>query len=796
MVRIDASAPAASPGPARYILGSAAAPGGRTLGVNSRYLTRDGKPWIPVMGEIHYSRLPRDRWDDELAKMKASGVDIVATYVIWIHHEEIEGQFDWSGQRDLRAFALACARHGLLLEPRIGPWAHAEVRNGGLPDWVVQQGPIRQNDLKYLAAVDRWFAAIGQQLHGLMWKDGGPIVAIQIENEYAARGPGRGEEHIRTLKKMALASGLDVPYYFVTGWDNAVVPAPDVMPVYGGGYPDAPWDASTSKLPPPEVYAFRFLSRVASNMGAIGDHGAALSNHTAETDGTPYMTAEIGGGNQVTYHRRPVIQPDDIGAMFPVMLGSGVNLYGSYMFHGGANPDGKRTTLQESQATGYINDLPIKAYDFQAPIGEFGDQRASLRKIKLYQYFLNAFGSQLAPMAVYAPQTLPASTADLAPVRASVRASGRTGFLFCNNHVRNYAMPAHPAVQFEVNLPGGALRIPEHPVDIPSGAYFIWPFGQQLGAVTLRYATAQLMTRFDGDTYVFAATRGIAPEFSFDAATIAKIRSTGGSVRTAKGVTTVSAIAPESGAEFWIALTARDGSSARILVLSAQDAENAWRVHAAGADRLLITAADVVPVEHALRLRSRDAATFAFRVVPALRKTPHASAQLRKRGDLFTASLPARSPHATLSLLQPAGLAAPAKMAPLNGRDTPVAQAPDEGPLPAAARWSISIPPHAADGLAELYLDIRYTGSVARLYSGSRLLDDDFFTGQPWRLGLKQLLGSQPAATLDLAVAPLRRDAPLYFELTKPLEFDAHGQAASVQSIRLVPEYELTLDLR
>ena len=110
----------------------------------------------------------------------------------------------------------------------------------------------------------------------------------------------------------------------------------------------------------------------------------------------PYLTAEIGGGIEDTYHRRPVIAPDDIAAMVPVMLGSGVNLYGTYMFQGGENPDGIRTTLEESQATGYPNDLPIKSYDFQAPLGEFGEERTSLRRLKVFQYFLNDFGAELS----------------------------------------------------------------------------------------------------------------------------------------------------------------------------------------------------------------------------------------------------------------------------------------------------------------------------------------------------------------------------------------------------------------
>ena len=376
-------------------------PRGVTLGLNSRFLTLDGKPWLPVSGEFHFSRYPRAQWEDEILKMKAAGVNVVSTYVIWIHHEEIRGQFDWTGQRDLRAFAQLCAKHGMYVIARIGPWDHAEVRNGGLPDWVLQQGPTRENDPKYLASVRAWYGQIGDQLKGLLWKDGGPVIAIQLENEYSKRGPRAGEAHILELKKIALSSGLDVPLYLVTGWDDAVVPPRAVIPVYGG-YPDAPWDGSIAKLPPAEVYAFRFQSRVAANVNADRGRGEPSALPPA-SDSLPYLTAEIGGGIEDTYHRRPVIAADDIAAVVPVMLGSGVNLYGTYMFQGGENPDGQLTTLQESQATGYPNDLPIKSYDFQGPLGEFGQERASLRKLKVFDYFLNDFGADLAPMTVHAP---------------------------------------------------------------------------------------------------------------------------------------------------------------------------------------------------------------------------------------------------------------------------------------------------------------------------------------------------------------------------------------------------------
>ena len=526
-IRIDASQPWREPGPARYDEGSATTPSGLTLGLNNRYLTLDGKPWLPVAGEFHFSRYPRAQWEDEILKMKAAGVNVISAYVIWIHHEEIQGQFDWTDQRDLRAFAQLCAKHGMYLIARIGPWDHAEVRNGGLPDWVLKQGPTRENDPVYLASVRTWYGQIGDQLSGLLWKDGGPVIAIQLENEYSKRGPRAGEAHILELKKLALANGLDVPLYLVTGWDDAVVPPRAVIPVYGG-YPDAPWDSSIAKLPPAEVYAFRFQSRVAASVNAdrgSGEPGARPSG----SDSLPYLTAEIGGGIEDTYHRRPIIAPDDIAAVVPVMLGSGVNFYGTYMFQGGENPDGKHTTLQESQATGNPNDLPKKSYDFQAPLGEFGQERDSLRKLKVFDYFLNDFGADLAPMVVQAPAVQPRSSADLSVPRAAVRSRGDAGFIFFNNYVRGAQMPVRRAAQFQIRLPGSdakpgtTLAVPRHPIDLPSGAYFIWPFNLRLAGITLRYSTAQVFTRLENsgvETIYFEALPGIAPELAFDATTV------------------------------------------------------------------------------------------------------------------------------------------------------------------------------------------------------------------------------------------------------------------------------------
>jgi len=802
-VRIDASAPFTDPAPASYELGSAKSPTGSVIGVNSRYLTLDGSPWFPVMGEFHFSRYPRAQWEEEILKMKASGVNVVAAYVIWIHHEEVKGQFDWTGQRDLHAFAELCSKHGLLLVARIGPWDHGEVRNGGLPDWVLAQGPTRVNDAAYLASVNRWYLEVGKQLNGLLWKDGGPVIGIQLENEYSLRGPGAGEEHILKLKELALKNGLDVPLYFVTGWDNAVVPRGAVLPLFGG-YPSAPWDGSQTKLPPQEVYAFRFRDRVTANMGAVGNPATPHDSHPIAGP-LPYLTAEVGGGNQDTYHRRPVIQPDDVAAMFPVLVGSGVDLYGTYMFQGGENPDGRLSTLQESQATDYPNDVPIKSYDFQAPLGEFGQERSSFRKLKVFQYFLDDYGSYLAPMVVHAPEVTPKGPSDLTVTRASVRTRGDSGFLFVNNYVRGYAMPARPAAQFEIRTPSGVLLVPSHPVELPSGAYFIWPFNLNLNGINLRYASVQLFTRLDtanGSVVFFVQATGIPAEFAFDAAGIRTIQTSSGETVTDGGTTYIRGVNP--GENSWIDLVSSEGKQLRIVLLKQEEAENAWKARIAGADHLLFTAqdffADADSNPGRIWLRSRDIPQFAFDVLPPPAAPLQASLPLSQSPSSsqlasFTAATQKSGASFEYHLIQPAADVPPVKLGPnFSWRKHGVAQAPPESELPQAAKWAITIAPADMSHLSELFLEVKYQGDVARLYSNHRLLTDDFYNGLPWSIGLRRFLDPQNAGIFQLDILPLRMDAPVYMELSSPPDFSAKGQVDKLDSIRLVPEYQLVIN--
>lgn len=795
---IDATEPAAAAETGFLKLGHNTSPDRHTIGATSAYLTRDGKPWLPIMGEFHYSRYPEDQWERELLKMKAGGVDIVASYVIWLHHEEEQGIFDWSGQRNLRRFVELAAKHGIYAYPRIGPWSHAEVRNGGFPDWLVRQSGsnLRSNDATYLAHVERWYNEIAQQLRGLLWKEGGPIIGIQLENEYNQRGPARGEDHILALKRLALKSGFDVPLYTVTGWDNTVVPAAEVIPVFGG-YPDMPWDASIEELPPGEVYAFRFENRWAGNMGAQGP--AQELNPTAQgaLSRYPFLGAEYGGGIQITYHRRPFISADDVAAMLPVQIGSGVNLYGYYMFHGGTNPGGVLSTLQESQRTGYPTDVPVKSYDFQTLLSEFGEMRHSFRKTKLMHYFLNEFGEQLAPMTVRRPDRVPANPADTTVPRVSARTNGNRGFIFFNNYIRNYAMPARENVQITLRLPDETLRVPEQPITVASGAYFVWPINLDLHGVLLKYSTAQLVTRLrtdGGATYFFFEVPGIAPEFVFDAVSTASLDAPGGSVARRDGRIRVSGL--RSGTSEAIVVRARNGTDVRIVLLSRTQAENLWRVRFGGAERLVLSADEVYSDGDRLHIRAQGSPSFSLGIFPAPDATPGATRELRFAGDdglfaHYTVRLPESAVSVPFVKTREADSIGPVKkFNAVTWRKVEIALAPSDSAFEGAARYRIDVPADALDQLDDLFVEIRYVGDVARLYSGDELINDNFYNGTPWRIGLKRYANAIRRGPLEVRILPLRSDAPIYLPAGTPV---SSGQRADLLELHAIPSYLLVV---
>ena len=761
-------------------------PAGHEIGVNSQYLTLDGKPWLPVMGEFHFSRYPEQYWEEELLKMKAGGVQIVATYLFWIHHEEIEGQFDWSGQRDLRRFLQLCDKHGLYVFLRIGPWSHGEVRNGGLPDWLLAKGVTRRNDPQYLSYVQRYFGQIGVQVKGLLWKDGGPIVGVQFENEYYEHGPGAGAEHISELKKTARESGIEAPLYTVTGWGNPNFPAGQVIPVFGG-YPDNFWESTLTDLPPSGYYLFENTR----DNGGMG--GPSAPEQTSRPE-YPYLMAEAGGGMQVAYHRRPVIGADDVAAIALTRLGSGANLYGYYMFQGGSNPEGKLTSLQESVASDHVYDLPKVSYDFQAPLGEFGQMNPAFRATKIVHLFLNEFGSSLAPMVPVLPSVVPANAADRSTVRVCARSQGNRAFVFFNNYARNYPLPDHREFQIKLILPSETVVLPRKPTDLASGTYGIWPVNLNLNGVLLRYATAQPLTKVrDGNVeyYFFFAPPGMRAEFAFDEGSLASLKAATAVISRATGVRYVDGIAPGPG----VALSVRSkaGQTVHIVVLTPSEALDIWKGTVAGDDHVFLSPADLFFDETSLHLRARDVRQLRFSVFPVLKNAPLANVPLQRTGRegvfvSYSAVMPPKHVPVRCEKIRAAAASLPGKMGKYN------ATAPTDSDFDRAAAWRIVIPGHALDGLSDAFLRIQYAGDVARLDADQRLLADDFYKGTVWEIGLKRFASEVLGKDLELQVMPLRKDARIYLPRNARPQFPPSGEIADVSAIDVAPEYEVRVD--
>jgi len=788
VILIDASKSIRAPKPLPFAMGGKSSTG-EDIEVNSLYLTRNGKPWIPVMGEFQYSRYPEAEWEDELLKMKSAGVEIIATYVFWIHHEEVQDQFDWSGRRDLRRFAQLCAKHRLLLFARIGPFAHGEVRNGGLPDWVVNAGPVRRNVAEYLTQVTRFYKEIGKQLAGLLWTEGGPLVGIQLENEYFLHGPDAGAAHISELKKIALAAGLSAPLFTVTGWGDADFPRKEVIPVFGV-YPDAFWESLREKLPANEAYTFA----VDRDSGGITiDPTAGGKTKEEKVSEYPHFLAEAGGGMEFAYHRRPVISADDIAAIAVTHLGAGANLYGYYLFHGGSNPDGKRTSLQESAAVDHVYDLPVVSYDFQAPIGEFGQLHPAYRAIKPFHQFLGDFGSLLAPMVPVAPDSLPGDPADRTVPRSALRTDGNRGFLFFNNYLRDYPLPRRENLQFHVKFASEDLTIPRHPFSVDSGDYFIWPVNLSLAGSLLQYATAQPLCKVDigAETfYFFGAIRDIPVEFAFSSKTVHSLSGGRASVDRSPEQIYVSHITP--GTTVAVRLRSRQGRVVNIVVLTQEQARNLWTVPLGGTPHLVLSAADIFFKNGEIVLRATEPEKMSFAIFPAGGNLSSTSGELSRSAsdgifEKFAVTVARKSVRTSFEKIRDAQPAEPVKQGQYN------AVAPTLDKYQRAGAWRINVPADALDGISELYLRIGYTGDVAHFSKGQHLLADDYYHGSPWEVGMKRFLSGRGAQSDTLEILPLRRDAPIFLPVDAWPEFDGKADIVELQEIKAIPEYEVVV---
>ena len=394
-------------------------PNGDTFQVDADGFIVNGRHVIPVMGEIHYSRVPAQDWRREIRKMRAGGITIVATYAFWIHHEPVEGKWDWSNNRNLHEFLKICKEENMPVVLRIGPFCHGEVLQGSIPTWMVRkalaepkQYKLRSEAPGFIAATQRLYSNIYAQASDMLWKNGGPVVGVQIENE--CRGPW---SYYMRLKNIAVEIGFDVPFYTRTGWPklNGKEEFGKLLPLYGD-YADGFWDRSLNDMPGDYPKAFIMKDNRMSSVIATETFSASelKEGESATLQSYPYLTCELGGGMMPAYHRRVNMSGKEAFPLAICKLGSGSNLPGYYMYHGGTNPSVEEYAMYGTDAIGYetmaenqqtpvtnYNDMPYMSYDFQCPLGEMGQpQTTAYHQTRWLHQFLADWGEELSLMKV------------------------------------------------------------------------------------------------------------------------------------------------------------------------------------------------------------------------------------------------------------------------------------------------------------------------------------------------------------------------------------------------------------
>ena len=345
-----------------------AASKGGTFTTGDKTFLLNGKPFVVKAAELHYPRIPRAYWEHRIKMCKALGMNTVCLYVFWNIHEQQEGKFDFSGNNDVAAFCRLCQKNGMYVIVRPGPYVCAEWEMGGLPWWLLKKKDIRlrEQDPYFMQRVEIFEKEVGKQLAPLTIQNGGPIIMVQVENEYGSYG--KDKPYVSAIRDIVKKSGFDKVSLFQCDWSSNFL---------NNGLDDLTWTMN-----------FGTGANIDNQFKRLGE----------VRPNAPKMCSEFWSGWFDKWGARHETRPaKDMVEGMDEMLSKGIS-FSLYMTHGGTSFG----HWAGANSPGFQPD--VTSYDYDAPINEWG--LATPKYYELQKMMAKYTGGKKLPAVPKAPMPL------------------------------------------------------------------------------------------------------------------------------------------------------------------------------------------------------------------------------------------------------------------------------------------------------------------------------------------------------------------------------------------------------